>query len=254
MHVLPLQKGILYGPVHSRRLGRSLGINLLPTTCKLCSFDCIYCHYERTQIKALHAEGVSFPAVAEILQAVEGALQGSLELSYLTFSGNGEPTLHPRFAEIAAEVRRLRDKLRPEVRLALLSNSSTVHLSHVREALAMVDVPILKLDAGDRRTFAGINRPALDVGLEGIIAGLKGIPGLVIQSLLVDGKVSNVCGEPYQAWLSALADIRPSLMQIYSTDRPVPETGIEKVGPVMLQRIAMDVEAGTGCRVQAYWA
>jgi wyosine [tRNA(Phe)-imidazoG37] synthetase (radical SAM superfamily) len=254
MSTIPLQRGIIYGPVASRRLGRSLGVNLLPTNCKLCSFDCVYCHYGRTQVKTLHPEENAFPSMEEVLNAVEAALQGELDFDYLTFSGNGEPTLHPCFAEIVFEVRIMRDRLRPQVKLAILSNSSTAHLVVVREALALVDVPIMKLDAGDERTLTAVNRPVAGVSLEQIMTSLKGLPELVVQSVLIDGKVSNIWGAPYEAWLSALADLGPAQVQIYSTDRPVPEAGIEKVKPVMLQRVAREIEGCTGLQVQAYWA
>jgi wyosine [tRNA(Phe)-imidazoG37] synthetase (radical SAM superfamily) len=148
----------------------------------------------------------------------------------------------------------LRDRIRPEVKLAVLSNSSTVHLFIVREALALVDVPIMKLDAGDVHTLTAINRPAAGVSLEQIITGLKELPELVVQSVLIDGKVSNIWGTPYEAWLSAMADLDPVRIQIYSIDRPVPEAEVEKVKPVMLQRVAREIEGLTGIQVQAYWA
>jgi wyosine [tRNA(Phe)-imidazoG37] synthetase (radical SAM superfamily) len=254
MFTIPLQKGIIYGPVASRRLGRSLGVNLLPANCKLCSFDCIYCHYGRTPDKSLHPDENAFPSMEEVLTAVEMALQGELDFDYLTFSGNGEPTLHPNFAEIVFEVRILRDRLRPQVKLAVLSNSSTAHRLIVREALALIDVPIMKLDAGDEHTLTAVNRPAAGVSMEQILAGLKGLPELVIQSVFIDGKVSNVWGASYEAWLSALADLNPLQVQIYSIDRPVPEAGVENVKPLMLQRIAREIEGLTGIPVQAYWA
>jgi wyosine [tRNA(Phe)-imidazoG37] synthetase (radical SAM superfamily) len=254
MATIPLQRGIIYGPVASRRLGRSLGINLLPTNCKLCSFDCVYCHYGRTQVKSLYPKEDAFPSMEEIVNAVETALQRERDFDYLTFSGNGEPTLHPNFAEIVFEVRILRDRLRPQVKLAVLSNSSTAHRIIVREALNLVDVPIMKLDAGDQHTFNAVNRPAAGVSLEQILASLKELSELVIQSVFIDGKVSNVWGTPYEAWLSALADLDPERVQIYSIDRPVPEAGVEKVKPVMLRRVAREVEGLTGIPVQAYWA
>ena len=254
MSTVPLQKGIIYGPVESRRLGRSLGINLLPASYKLCSFDCVYCHYGRTKVKTLNPEGNAFPTIEEVLNAVEIALQGELDFDYLTFSGNGEPTLHPNFAEIVFEVRILRDRIRPQVKLAVLSNSSTAHLFIVREALSLIDTPIMKLDAGDEHTLTVVNRPAAGVNLEQILAGLKRLPELVIQSVLIDGNVSNIWGAPYEAWLSALADLDPALVQIYSIDRPVPEAWVEKVRPVMLQRVAREIEGLTGLQVQAYWA
>jgi wyosine [tRNA(Phe)-imidazoG37] synthetase (radical SAM superfamily) len=253
MAMLPLKSGIIYGPVNSRRLGRSLGINLLPISHKLCSFDCAYCHYGRTQIKTLYPEETQFPTVKDVLRAVREGLETHPDIDYVTFSGNGEATLHPRFPQIAAGVRKLRDELRPGARLTILSNSSTVHSRHIRETLAGFEAPIMKLDAGDQKTLARLNRPTRDLSLEHTIEGLKGVPGLVIQSVLVDGPVSNVSGEPYEAWLAALSEIGPTQVQIYSTDRPVPDAGINRVPPSELRRIAEDIKRRTGLRVDGYW-
>jgi len=257
MALLPLQTGILYGPVNSRRLGRSLGINLLPSRYKLCSFDCLYCHYGRTPVKTL-SPGEKYlpdlPSVAAVLQAVEEALRTRRDFDYITFSGNGEPTLHPHFPEIVAGINRLRDQLRPEVKLAILSNSTTVHRPHVQEILRLLDASIMKLDAGDPRTLAGLNRPAAAARLEHIIAGLQHVPGLVVQSVLVDGPVSNVQGQAFAAWLAALPEVRPTQVQIYSTDRPVAEAAVERVPPATLQRLAAEIEQRTWIPVHAYWA
>jgi wyosine [tRNA(Phe)-imidazoG37] synthetase (radical SAM superfamily) len=252
--VLELQKGILYGPIDSRRLGRSLGINLLPSDTKLCSFDCAYCQYGRTGVKTLSPERKDLPSLEQVLDAVEKGLQAHANIDTLTFSGNGEPTLHPDFPAIVSGVRRLRDELRPDVKLAILSNSTAAHLPHVRDALELFDAPIMKLDAGDARTLDAINRPAAGVKLEHIVEGLKGIPGLVIQSVLVDGRVSNARGKAFDTWLAALSEIRPAQVQIYSTDRPVPDAGVEQVDPATLQRIAAEIEQRTGVPAKAYWA
>jgi len=214
----------------------------------------VYCHYGRTGVLTLAPEEGLCPGVERVLAMVEEALRTRRDFDYLTFSGNGEPTLHPQFPEIAAGVRRLRDQWQPEVKLAILSNSTTVHLPQVREALALLDVPIMKLDAGDPRTLAAINRPVREVELETIVAGLKGMRGLVVQSVMIGGAVSNVSAEPFEAWVGALAEIRPAWVQIYSTDRPVPEAGVEKVEPAALERMAGEVERRMGMRVQAYWA
>jgi len=254
MDVLPLQSGILYGPVASRRLGRSLGINLLPTDRKVCSFDCIYCHYGRTGEKTLAPGRGGLPGVDQVLGAVEEALRASPDIDYITFSGNGEPTLHPDFPAIADGVRRLRDDLRPDVKLAILSNSSTVHLPRIRKTLALFDAPIMKLDAGDARTLASINRPVPAVTLAKIVSGLKEVPDLILQSVLVDGKVTNARGEAFEAWLAALDEIAPAQVQIYSTDRPVPDAGVERVPPLTLRRLAGEIEQRTGLPVKAYWA
>jgi len=254
MAMLPLQSAIIYGPINSRRLGRSLGINLLPTSHKLCSFDCVYCHYGRTQVKTLCPEASQLPGVEDVLQAVQEGLLAHPDIDYLTFSGNGEATLHPQFLQIVAGVRKLRDDLRPEAKLTILSNSSTVHLARIREALASLEAPIMKLDAGDPKTLARLNRPTAEVTLESIIEGLKDVPGLIIQSVMVDGRVSNVRGAAYRAWLAALVEIRPTRVQIYSTDRPVPDVGQQRVLPSTLRRLANETEDRSGLQVDAYWA
>ena len=254
MQLLRLQSGVVYGPIESRRLGRSLGVNLLPTDRKLCSFDCIYCHYGHTDLKSLSLEEGHFPSVAQVLDAVEGALRICPDVDSITFSGNGEPTLHPHFSRIASAVCGLRDERRPDAKLAILSNATTVHLPHVREALGVFDAPIMKLDAGDSGTLASINRPVPEVELETIIEGLRLIPALIIQSVLIDGKVTNTRGDAFEAWLSAICEIRPAEVQIYSTDRPVPESGVERVPPPALERIAAEIERRTGVKAIAYWA
>lgn len=189
-----------------------------------------------------------------MLQAVKEAVQVYCDIDYLTFSGNGEPTLHPHFSTIVSGVRRLLDELGFDVKLTILSNSTTVHLPFIRESLLLFDAPIMKLDAGDVRTLACVNRPAPAVELENIIEGLGEIPRLIIQSVLVDGKVTNIKGEAFEAWLSALSEIEPARVQIYSTDRPVSEAGVERVPPSTLQCVARDVETYTGLQVDAYWS
>jgi len=253
MAMLPLQSDIIYGPINSRRLGRSLGINLLPPSHKVCSFDCVYCHYGRTQVKTLYPQAGQLPGVEEVLQAIQEGLQAHPDIDYLTFSGNGEATLHPQFPQIVAGVRELRDDLKSEAKLTILSNSSTVHLAHIQEALASFEAPIMKLDAGDPKTLARLNRPTPEVTLESIIEGLKSVPGLIIQSVMVDGRVSNVRGAAYRAWLAALAEIRPTRVQIYSTDRPVPDAGQQRVPPSALRRLARETGDQADLQVNAYW-
>jgi len=254
MAALWLQEGVIYGPVHSRRLGHSLGVNLLPDTYKLCSFDCVYCQYGRTEVKALFPEAYRFRDRDWILRAVEIGLQmHGPDIDTITFSGNGEPTLHPDFPAIVSEVRRLRDRLCPGVKLTIFSNSTTVHLPCTRETLALFDAPIMKLDAGDSKTLARVNRPDPAVKLEQIMAGLKEIPGLITQSVLIDGPVSNIRGEAFEAWLAALAEVRPTQAQIYSTDRPTAEASVKRVRSAELRRIARAVERHAGVSVDAYW-
>lgn len=250
MGVLALETEIVYGPILSRRLGLSLGVNLLPTRYKPCSFDCVYCHYGPTDVKSLNPEPRSLPRSQNILRAVEIALREH-SVDYVTFSGNGEPTLHPAFAGIVEAVARLRDKIAPQTKLALFSNSTTAHLERVRQALSLFDLPMMKLDAGDPDTLAAINRPAPEVSWEAIITGLQQVPNLVIQSVLIDGRISNIAGAPFEAWVNTLAKLGPTSVQIYSTEYPVADSGVKQVLPYELKRIAADVSQRTGLRVEA---
>ncbi len=243
---------VIYGPVFSRRLGRSLGINLLPRPRKTCSFDCVYCEHGLTDILSLHPSGEGFPDAVYVLEAVEAGLTKYSSLDHLTFSGNGEPTLHPHFITIVEGVRALRNRLRPSLRLAVFSNSTTVMRPEILEALALVDAPILKLDAGDEDTWRAINRPPPGIALDRVLEGLSLVPNLVLQCLFLDGALQNMRGQPYQAWLEAVLRVSPKMIQIYSLDRPTPERGLEEVPIEELRRIAREVIERTSIPTHAF--
>ena len=170
--LLNLQNGIVYGPVHSRRLGCSLGINVLPANQKVCSFNCLYCQYGWTDYSML--ESVVYPAPEDIFKAIELTLTRlPRSPDYITLSGNGEPTCHPNFVSIVDGILRLRDRFSPTSQVAILSNSSTVPTLIIRESLEKLDVRIMKLDVGALKPFQTYNIPAPDVSLEAIIEGLS---------------------------------------------------------------------------------
>lgn len=253
MSGIPLQPGIIYGPILSRRLGRSLGINLSSTDHKVCSLNCVYCQYGPAK-PVLTTDGDEvFPSVSEVLLHVEKALNKPRTIEYLTFSGNGEPTLHPDFPEIVQGVKSLRDELRPEAKMAVLSNSSGVTRPSIVSTLKLLDAPMMKLDAGDDQTFKAINRPAPSLEFRDIVDGLKKIPNLIIQSLLVDGEISNVRGSSYQAWVELLAELCPREIHIYSIDRPTAEKGVNSVPPKALQEIASNLRNNHDLPVKAFW-
>ena len=254
MNLLPLQKGILYGPINSRRLGRSLGINLMPQKYKLCSFNCVYCHYgwtneHTTDLKPFAAD---LPEFDEVMHAIQNMLVSKQQFDYITFSGNGEPTLHPQFAALAAEIARLRDKLRPDVKIALLSNSSGLNAA-VKESIMHIDLPVFKLDAGTQKTFSAINRPAQGLDLERITEYLQSLNGIYIQTVLVNGSPCNTKSGELQAYCDRLKIIRPRKAHIYSIDRPVPNANIERVVPDDLEKIAVSCTEETGVEVQAFY-
>lgn len=223
--LLPLQTGITYGPVHSRRLGRSLGINVLPAGRKVCNFDCRYCQYGWTDPVALASmTAADYPQVEEVLAAVASALQALPEPpDYVTFSGNGEPTLHPRFREIAEGVVGIRDRLTPRARTAILSNSSRVTDPEVHAALGRLDVRIMKLDAGTEAGFARYNRPVGGLSLEAIVEGLRALPDVTLQTLLTGGSAGNMDEAEVEAWLTRVRRIHPRLVQLYTLDRKAPD-------------------------------
>ena len=253
MTQISLQTEIVYGPVFSRRLGRSFGINLLPKKYKSCSFDCIYCQYGPTIDKTLLPEKDNLPSVEQVLDAVEKALQKPRSLDYLTFSGNGEPTIHPDFIEIVQGVKDIRDRLRPNLKLALLSNASLVMDPSIVDSIALLDVPMMKLDAGDEDTFYPVNRPVETIKLQDIIDGLKEIEALIIQSALIGGEVSNVRGESFQTWIDALLEINPREVHIYSSERPTAEENVVKVDGEKLQRIESEMIDYYGLNTRAFW-
>jgi len=226
--LLPLKETITYGPVRSRRLGRSLGINLLPPAQKLCTFDCLYCQYGWTPAEnGGRDERPPFPPLEKVVQAVETAVRELHEApAYLTFSGNGEPTLHPDFSRIAEAVRALRDRIAPEAKTALLSNAGRVGDPAVRRAIARLDRPILKFDAGNATTFRSYNRPAAGVLFDDIVAGLKEMRNITLQALFTTGRQGNIEEGHVADWIEAVKKIQPLDVQIYTISRPIPSRTI----------------------------
>lgn len=248
MSFLGLQKGIIYGPVASRRLGTSLGLNISPTTAHVCSFDCVYCQYGPTARLVTPGEGGvdGLPSPEEVAGALAAALEGGPAPDYITFSGNGEPTLHPAFAEIVEAVRPVRGRLTPAAKIAVLSNSSAVGDPAVRRALGRVDVPIMKLDAGSAGVFDAVNVPAPGVAFEDVVAGLREMEDFVVQTCLVADAPGNADDEAVADYVRTIGDVGPSSVQVYTTDRPVARTGVGMVPRERLAAVARKVceEAG----------
>jgi wyosine [tRNA(Phe)-imidazoG37] synthetase (radical SAM superfamily) len=255
MSVLPLQQGIIYGPVKSKRLGRSLGINILPCDNKVCSFDCIYCHYGPTRTKVMKTDNIKFPSVDAILAEVEKALKSEVGFEYITFSGNGEPMLHPQFVEITTRIKALKEKYRPNVSLTLLTNSSPVIKDDIANSIISIEFPIFKLDCGDEATFRTINRPLPELKIGEIIAGLKRLAKrfkITIQTVFIDGVVPNIEKDKFEQWLAAIQEIKPAAIQIYSTDRPVADSKVKMLSKAQLEELAKLVIEKTGILAQAF--
>lgn len=256
--IMPLQPGIIYGPVRSRRLGLSLGINLLPSGYKLCSFNCLYCQYGWTVKPTLDvADQVNdLPRPKEVFAALEESLRQvtrqQTKLDSITFSGNGEPTLHPDFPQIVEQAGTLRDRYFPQVKLAILSNSSTVAEKEVREALDRLDLRVMKLDAGSEELIRHLNGPARPFYLGEIVAGLKRLKDVTLQSLFVQGRVTNADPDSLALWLEKVREIHPILVQVYTLDRVPAATRLWKVSIPTLQWIASQVRWRAGVPAEVY--
>jgi wyosine [tRNA(Phe)-imidazoG37] synthetase (radical SAM superfamily) len=238
---------MVFGPVKSRRLGNSLGINLLPANRKICTFNCIYCECGWTPDENLLKQ--ELPARAQISDALEERLiRMKLDNDIpdsITFAGNGEPTIHPEFPEIIDDTLKLRTKYFPHAEVTVLSNSSTLHKQRVFEALNRVDNNILKLDAGLEATFQKINKPASkELTLDKIVQQLRKFKQkAIIQTLflrgVVDGeKIDNTKPAEIHAWINHIRSIRPRYVMLYPIDRATPAKGLEVVSREDLYHIA----------------
>jgi len=255
--LMPLHEGIVYGPVRSRRLGRSLGINLTPAHLKLCSFNCSYCQYGWSEHSRRASEPAfeHWPSAATVAKAVSVALRALLaqgdHIDRLTLAGHGEPTMHPKIKDVVNALRKVRDELVPGVPLAILSNASTLERADVREALAGIDERYMKLDAGDTPTLRSVNGSPLSI--EQLVAGLKKVPDIVIQAMFVKdrtGRVDNTGDLTVINWVGALDRIRPNSVQIYTIDRTPAFPYLQPVPAARLREIVQRVRlAGFPCDV-----
>ncbi|MEG1700951.1 MAG: radical SAM protein [Alistipes sp.] len=248
---------IIFGPIHSRRLGLSLGVNLLPTESKLCSFDCIYCE---CGWNADHAGQRRFNRRADVARLLEQTLQQMVAAStppdVITFAGNGEPTLHPEFEEIIDDTIALRDRLCPTAKISVLSNATQLGRGAVRRALLRVDNNILKLDSAFDQTVRLINNPAGNYTVAETVHNMQFFKGqLIIQTMFLRGEcngvpVDNTVEAEVSAWLKLLDTIRPRQVMVYSLDRDTPCPTLAKVSHDELQALAARVEAlGIACSV-----
>lgn len=244
----------IFGPIHSRRLGSSLGVNLGPTDGKVCSFDCLYCE---AGFNAQGAGTSGLPSVETVSSLLEERLKGMAErgecLDVITFSGNGEPTVHPHFPEIIDETLRLRDKYFPDVKVSVLTNSTMLHSPRTVEALRKVDNSIMKLDSALTESIRHIDRPVNPAfTAEKVIDQLAdfGSAGIV-QTMICRGEgFDNSTDEEVDALIEAYKKIKPRLIMLYSIDRPTPDITLRRVGPEELKKIADRITAATSIPVQ----
>ena len=254
---MALHEGVVYGPIRSRRLGRSLGINLTPANAKLCSFNCTYCQYgwskssrgeDRRSLESWPSPQVVVRAVSRVLRTF--AARGE-SIDRLTLAGHGEPTMHPRFAEVVDALLALRDKVVPGVPIAVLSNASMLEHADVRTALATIDERYMKLDAGDAKVLRTINGSTMPI--ETIVQGLSAVKNIVVQAMFVKdrtGRIDNTTDLSVISWVVALQRIKPAAVHIYTIDRAPAWPYLQAVPAARLHEIANQVRrAGLTCEV-----
>jgi len=239
---------IIFGPVKSRRLGTSLGVNLLPDDCKLCNFNCIYCECVFTFTNPASP----LPQRDDVKRILKETLtdfnRKNEHIDTITFAGNGEPTMHPQFAEIIDDVIELRNSICPTTKVSVLSNATLINKPKIFDALQKIDNNILKLDSGIEDTINLINQPVTKFSLEKTIENLRQFKGeLTVQTLFFRGKykgveIDNTSDKEVAAWIEAIKKIKPKSVMIYTLDRPTPVKELYKADEQRLKEIAAIVE------------
>lgn len=241
---------IIFGPVISRRLGESLGINLMPNNKKICNFNCIYCECGPTNSN--DTSKFKLPTRIQVAEKLEFRLKDikakKIPIDTVTYAGNGEPTLHPEFPEIVKDTIALRDKYLPDTDIAVLSNSTLIDNKRIFNALNLVDLNILKLDSGYEETNKAINCPLFNFNLNKTIENLKNFNGnLIIQTLFFRGiykgqEIDNTTEKELTRWLQIINYIQPESVMIYTIARNTPNKGLYKIPPGELTRISEKLE------------
>lgn len=247
-----LFENIVFGPVSSRRLGVSLGVNLLPRHGKLCNFDCIYCECGWNEE---HRDDKVLPTVEQVAAALEARLaefsSEGKRIDTITFSGNGEPTVHPDFPEIIRRTIELRDRFFPQAKVSVLSNATMIWEKDVRDALMKVDNPILKLDSADIEVVRAVNRPRGEYSIETVLEGMEAFKGdFILQSILFRGSGYDMSDTGrLERWYEIVRRVRPREIMLYTIDRDTPQKGLSKVTVSEMEKIAEPL-VKEGFRVQ----
>lgn len=247
----------IFGPIRSRRLGTSLGVNLMPNDGKICSFDCLYCE------AGFNAQGpgtTGLPSRTDVSSDLENKLRSMREtgepLDVITFSGNGEPTLHPDFEGIIDDTIALRDRYYPQAKVSVLSNATRLADDSVHRALTRVDNNILKLDSAIASTVDILDRPAPGYNPERVIDRIASFgKGAIVQTMICRGQhdgtaIDNSTDAEVEALIDAYRRIGPSEIMLYTIDRPTPEVLMQRVDRPTLDAIAARITAATGIPVQ----
>jgi wyosine [tRNA(Phe)-imidazoG37] synthetase (radical SAM superfamily) len=226
-----IREEVVFGPIRSRRLGSSLGINLLPEKGKICTFDCIYCEC------GWNKDGrgdTQLPSAEKVRKALETKLQqcqkDGIPIDSITFSGDGEPTINPEFPQIIDDTIKLRDQYYPNSKITVLSNATRVHLPQVFNALRKVDNPTMKIDAPTNALAEKINHPAAGYDVQRVVEALKQFNGdFILQTMFLKSKdFDSSSPEVLNGWMDIVRTSHPREIMVYTIDRPTPEEGLQK--------------------------
>ena len=226
-----IREETVFGPIHSRRLGSSLGINLLPENGKICSFDCIYCEC------GWNKDGrndTKLPTAEKVRNALEAKLKeckaNQVPIDSITFSGDGEPTINPEFPQIIDDTIRLRNQYYPNSKITVLSNATMVHKLEVFNALRKVDNPTMKIDAPTNALIEKINHPALGYDINRVVDALKQFNGdFILQTMFLKSKdFDSSSPEVLNGWMDIVRTLKPREIMVYTINRPTPEEGLRK--------------------------
>ena len=235
-----IREKVVFGPIRSRRLGSSLGINLLPEEGKICTFDCIYCEC------GWNKDGrndTQLPSATKVRKALETKLKQCLSdgipIDSITFSGDGEPTLNPDFPQIIDDTIRLRDQYYPNSKITVLSNATRVHLPQVFNALRKVDNPTMKIDAPTNALVEKINHPAPGYDINKVLEALKQFNGdFIMQTMFLKSKdFDSSSPEVLNGWMDIVRLLKPREVMVYTIDRPTPEEGLQKFTVEEMRRL-----------------
>ena len=251
---IPLQDSTVYGPIRSRRLGNSLGINVLPVSHKVCSSNCVYCQYGWTL--PANTSGERLRRAPELLREIEEAFRHHADagtpVDCITLAGNGEPTLHPDLEELVLGLKTLRDAYFPQAAVGILTDSTQVTRPRVRQALALLDVRYMKFDAADEATWRRINLPLGDTSFSAMVEALRRLPKIMLQSMFIHGSYDNTEEAHLRVWIDAVGSINPLSVQVYTIDRGTAAAGILEVPREKLQEIADRLTDATGIPADVY--
>jgi len=249
---IPLQSSIVYGPIQSRRLGNSLGINILPLSWKFCDFHCVYCQYGDTP--ASGTEKVKrLAALKPVLeQEIKTAATSNVPVDCLTVAGNGEATLHPDFPEIVDALTELRNCYFPGARTGILTNGTRCYIPRVRDALLRLDDRYVKVDAGTQDDLKRINRPVETLCWNKWVEGIRNLRDKTVQSLFFSGDFGNTEDDQIARWIALVHFLQPKAVHLYSIDRGPAEKGTLKTGIEELEKIARRLEDETGIHARVF--